>query len=141
MCLKVIAKKKLFIIILFIIAFSIICGTVYLRADGNEVKSIKSAVVHFEYETTDVSQSLTKDETEILKEIFADKKLYKDSPSCGFSENISVELDGSQTFCIACDTCPIIYLKEKDKCFRISENEKDRLYNLLRPYGAFFPCV
>lgn len=67
MCLKVIAKKKLFIIILFIIAFSLICGTVYLRADRTEVKSIKSAVVHFEYETTDVSQSLTKDETEILK--------------------------------------------------------------------------
>lgn len=134
-------KKVLLIIILFIVAISMIFGTIYLRVNRTKTEFMNDAIVHFTYETANVTQPLTNDETATLKEIFADKKLYKDNPSCGFSENISVEFDGSQTFCIACDTCPIIYWKEKDKYFRISENEKERLYNLLKPYGVFFPCI
>ena len=80
-------------------------------------------------------------DAETLKAIFNGKKLFREEPSCGFSEEISFRFGVSDTFCIARDTCPVIYLKEKGKYFEISEDEKTRLYNLLKPYGFFFPCV
>ena len=69
------------------------------------------------------------------------RKLYRDNPSCGFTEDVSIKFDDSQTFCFANDGCPIIYWKEKDKYFNIDEDEKSRLDIALKKFDILFPCI
>lgn len=102
---------------------------------------VKKAEVCFQYGNTDAINLLTDKETEYVKTIFNGKKLYKDNLSCGFSEAVSIKVDDEITLCIARDTCPIVYLKEKNRYIRLTEDEKTQLYNLLEPYGFIFPCV
>lgn len=102
---------------------------------------VKEAEVCFQYGNTDALHRLSDKEVEFIKTIFNGKKMYKDNLSCGFSEAVSIKFDHEQTFCIAQDTCPIVYWKEKNRYIRLSEDEKTQLYNLLEPYGFFFPCV
>jgi len=112
-----------------------------LLVDKVDMKFAKKAEVYFQYDNVDVSQSLNNDELDLLKGIFDGKMLFHENFSCGFSETISIKFNGAQTFCIARDTCPIVYWKEKNKYIRLSEDEKLRLYHLLEQYGFFFPCV
>ena len=84
---------------------------------------------------------LSDQELSTIVSLFENKRLYKDRLSCGFSENISIKFNSSQTFCIARDTCPIIYWAEKNLYFKISEDEKTILYDILNSHGFSFPCV
>ena len=77
----------------------------------------------------------------VIRDIFNHRLLHSGHPSCGFSENVAVIVDGTKTFCIACDTCPNVYWKEKDKYFGISESAQKQLYEVLEKYGFSFPCV
>ena len=77
----------------------------------------------------------------ILKTLFDGKIMYRDNPSCGFSETVSIIFDQKQTFCIAQDNCPIVYWKEKNRYITLSEDEKNQLRDLLEPYGFCFPCL
>jgi hypothetical protein len=101
----------------------------------------KEAEVCFIYGEVVVSENLDDKEVEMLKEIFDNKIMYKDTPSCGFSKDISVRFNQSQTFCVARDTCPIVYWMEEDRYIRLTDEEKLLLYNLLESYGFEFPCV
>ena len=102
---------------------------------------VKKAEACFQYENIDEISQLSDKDMESVKTIFNGKKLYKDNLSCGFSETVSIKFDDELTFCIAKDTCTIIYLKEKNEYIKLTENEKTQLYNLLKPYGFNFPCV
>ena len=101
----------------------------------------KEAEVCFIYGEVVVSENLDDKEVEMLKEIFDNKRMYKDTPSCGFSKDISVRFNQSQTFCVARDTCPIVYWMEEDRYIGLTDEEKLLLYNLLESYGFEFPCV
>ena len=101
----------------------------------------KEGVAVFKYGDADVSEKLTEQELSQIMSIFDGKDLYSDRPSCGFSKSISVRINASQTFCFACDTCPIIYWAEKGKYFNITEEEQEKLYEILDAHGFSFPCV
>ena len=105
------------------------------------MEKFEKAEVLFLYENNNELHSLSDKELELVQSIFNGKKIYKDNLSCGFSENISIKFDQEHTFCIARDTCPIVYWKEKDRYIKLSEDEKTQLYNLLEPYGFHFPCL
>ena len=133
-------KKKVFILIVSILVVAFfVSGNMWVERVNMEL--VKDADVCFRYGNADVMHTMGEDEVELLKRIFDGKKMYSDDPSCGFSEDISVRFNNEQTFCIAQDTCPIVYLKEKNKYIKLSENEKKQLYDLLEPYGFFFPYV
>ena len=134
-------KKAILICSAITLALVVLLGTIYLRQDKVHIDTVKKAEVCFQYGNTDSIRRLSDKETEPVKNIFSGKKLYKANLSCGFSEAVSIKFDDEQTFCIARDTCPIIYWKEKNQYFRITESEKTQLYNLLEPYGFIFPCV
>ncbi len=95
----------------------------------------------FKYNGVNISCPITNQELCLIKSIFDKKKMYMDNPSCGFSDDISVRFNDSQTVCFACDTCPIIYWKEENRYFSITEKEKMQLYNVLENYGFLFPCI
>ena len=134
-------KKAIWILSTIIVIVVILLGVIYLRQDKVNLDLVKNAEVYFQYGNTDAINQLSNNEMESVKTILNGKKLYKDNLSCGFSEAVSIKFDDEHTFCIARDTCPIIYWKEKNRYIRLTENEKTQLYNILEPYGFIFPCV
>ena len=134
-------KKTIWLLSSIMLIVSISLGVFYLRSDKLNVDFVKKAEVCFQYGNTNAINQLSDKEVESVKLLFNEKKLYKDNLSCGFSEAVSIIFDDEQTFCIARDTCPIVYWKEKDRYIRLTEDEKIWLYNLLEPYGFIFPCV
>lgn len=98
----------------------------------------ENAILHYSYNDEDISVNLTAEESNTIKNMFGGKMLYNDSPSCGFSENISIKC-GDMTFCIAYDMCPVI--KCEHRYFRISNEDRKILNGIFEKYGGFFPCI
>lgn len=111
------------------------------KTDVVNINFAESGEAIFRYNGSNITSSLSTQEMSEIYEIFSNKRMYRDNPSCGFSENISLKINNLQTFCFANDTCPIVYWKEKDKYFKVTENEKKQLYNILQNHGFIFPCV
>lgn len=132
--------RKRFLFLLIPVILVVFCGVIYLQINKTNMEFAKEAEVRFIYGDTNMTCRLDHSELEAIKAIFDGKKMYKDNPSCGFTEDVSVTFNEAQTFCIACDTCPIVYWKEKDRYIRLTEEEKTQLYHLLQTYGFFFPC-
>ena len=95
----------------------------------------------FKYGDKDIVKKILVDDFTKICNLFDDKKLYSDNLSCGFSDNICVMIDGSEHFCFACDSCPIVYWKNKNKFFKLAVSEYDELTNILEKYGFTFPCL
>lgn len=134
--------KRFFVLLCIIILVVVIfLGVINLSLDKVNMGFAKEAEVFFVYGSYDRIHHLSDKEVASLKVIFNGKKMYKDNLSCGFSEDVSIKFNQEQTFCIARDTCPIVYWKEESKYIKISEDEKVQLYKLLEQYGFFFPCV
>lgn len=102
---------------------------------------MESGKVSFVYGDSNILENLSDKDCNIIKDMFDNKKLYKDNPSCGFSENIAIVFDDSKVFCIANDECPIIYYQNKNLFFDLSNKENELLRNILTQYGLYFPCV
>ena len=105
-----------------------------------EVAKGENGTAQFIYGEKRINTEISSEDVALIAQIFEGKKLYSAEPSCGFTENVSVIIDG-QTFCVANDDCAIIYLKEKNKYFDISDEENIRLREVLESYGFSFPCV
>ncbi len=108
------------------------CGTVEV-ADGE-------IVAVFRYGDADIEQSMSDEDSEIVREIFNNKELSYGSPACGFDKDVAL-ITGDDTYCIACDHCGIIYSVNKDQYFDLSDEENETLRELLGEYGFSFPCV
>lgn len=134
-------KKILWLWSAIILIVVILLGVIYLRPDKVNMDLVKKAEVCFQYGNTNAINQLSDREVASVKTIFNGKKLYQDNLSCGFSEAVSMKFDEEQTFCIAQDTCPIVYWEEKDRYIRLTEDEKTQLYKLLEPHGFIFPCA
>lgn len=104
-----------------------------------KISGISDGSVRFAYGDTDISEELSDADFKAILSMFNGKKLYRDNPSCGFSEDVSVHLN--MTFCIACDECPVVCLTEKNQYFRLSDEENLLLREILTKYGFVFPCV
>ena len=104
------------------------------------IKNDVSATLKFIYGDKNVTEALTEVESEQIKAIFNGKVLYSDSPSCSFSENISIVL-GDQVFAIACDDCNIVKDCQSEKFFNVSEAEKEIIIDIFKNHGGYFPCV
>ncbi len=132
-------RKRIYIISVIILG---VLGLIFLL-DSNKINitSVSEAEVIYVYGEKDISEELTEEELQELKSIFNGKRFYRANPSCGFSEDIAIKLDDAITFCIANDTCPIIYWKEAHRYIKLTEEEQQILYEILEKYGATFPCV
>jgi len=50
-------------------------------------------------------------------------------------------MNGTERFCFACDSCPVVYWKNKNKFIKLSEKENEELKGILALYGFEFPCL
>jgi len=122
---------SLLLVVLIIFSFTS-CHTV--RVADEEIVAV------FQYADINVSTKLSHEDAELVRDMFNGKIAFSDSPSCGFGKDVALTSDG-YTYCIATDTCGIIYVLEKDKYFHLSNEEIETLHHLLSEYGFKFPCI
>lgn len=133
-------KNKILLLVVLIVVI-VIAVMVYFCSNRVKIEFTEEAEACFIYEGVSSVSRLNEEDVELLRTLFNGKFAYKDNPSCGFSEDVSVTFDNRHTFCIARDTCPIVYWKEKNKYIKLSEKEMSQLYELLGKYGFYFPCL
>lgn len=133
--------KKHIMILIAVLALVSIVSILYIKTHQVRLDPASDGIAIFNYAGVNNIQPMEREAVEIIYNLFDGKMLYYDSPSCGFDDEISVRFDNSQTFCFACDGCPVIYWKEKNMYFRLSSSEQQELYNLLDTYGFQFPCI
>ena len=127
----IVLVSSLLLIVLMLFSFSS-CSEVEM--------STGEMLAVFRYGDVDITEQLSNEDAEIVKQIFIGKRLFSDSPSCGFGEDVAIIID-NKTYCIACDYCPLIYIAQENKYLKLSDDENETLRNLLCKYGFTFPCV
>ena len=99
--------------------------------------------VRFDY-TDNTVQVLQEDLKQLYKNM-NHRVLRWDNSSCGFGEDVSMTLideNGQEHhFWFACDTCPIVYYKEQNRYFNLSNKEDAEIKEILSTYGFYFPCI
>lgn len=129
-------KKKLFTTgIVFSLILFVFCSC---NLNKVNIPDSSTAKIVYKYNDKNINESLNEDESLIIKDIFNDKELFYDNPSCGFNANISLSFD-DKTFMIACDGCSII--KYNNKYFNVSDSQIEQIHNIIQKYGAKFPCI
>ena len=128
-------SKSRIIIILSAILVAIVL--VSCSRIGN-IPDTANAVLTFKYNDSNIEVSLSEKESKTIRSIFNGRNLYTDTPSCGFSEEVSIRF-GDMVFCIACDNCAII--KYNDCYFSVSDNDREVINSIFEKYGGFFPCI
>lgn len=103
------------------------------------VASSESGTVRFHYGNKKIDAQLSEEDLQTVKEILDGKVLIPENLSCGFTEDVSIRL-GGRTYCIACDTCSFMYVKETGRYINLSDEENDTLRTLMERYGCHFPC-
>ena len=127
-------KKLLSILLVSTLIFSLIgCAKI-------SVTDKSSATLTFIHDGKNITEALNEEEANKLKAIFDGKALYSDSPSCAFSEDISISF-GEQVFAIACDSCNVVKDCTSGKFFKVSEREKETIIAIFKNHGGYFPCV
>lgn len=102
------------------------------------------AVLRFHYGEADIQQTLTSEEASAVIELLDGKRHDASSffsiPSCGFSSDVSITVDGT-CFALACDKCNIIQNCNTLQYINISASERAVLEAIFEKYGGFFPCL
>lgn len=138
--------KKLVIIIIAatLILCIAMCTLVFISKLFN-TNSFTRATVLFKYGDQNIREGMSEEDFEKIRSIFSNKLLIKDNSSCGFSKNIAVLFKDSSgkiiTCCIAQDACGKVYVAEKDRYIKLSENEAKDLRKTVAKYGMTFPCL
>lgn len=136
-------NKKIWFIGIIVILSLVIIGSLIFITNAKKTNTINysTGVTIFNYNGKTTTKELTNEDLETITCIFNNKRMFSDTPSCGFSENIAIIFDETDCFCIACDSCPIIYFKNKNLFFKLTEHENNILKEILIKYGFQFPCV
>lgn len=133
-------KKRSVAIIALLILLAGIVLVVALCSKADMTFATEGKAI-FKYGDKNISQEISSDDFTKICDLFDGKWLYSDDLSCGFTENVSVMMNGSESFCFACDSCPIVYQKSKNKYLKLSSSEYDELKEILYTYGFVFPCL
>lgn len=129
-------------VIYFIIIICILCLGIYFLLPKTDMSFAENGNLVYVTDSQCINTSLTAEDFNMIIKIFDHKILYTDNPSCGFSENIAIFMNGDQhIFCVARDGCPIIYWKDQGMYFRLTKEEHNMLIDLLKNYSFIIPCI
>lgn len=133
------SKRALGTVIRNIAIVLIICALIIPQR--TDMDFVEVGRVTFVYGEKEIHTMLSEDDLQEIIEMFDNKVLFRDSPACGFSESVSIQLNESEVLCLACDGHSLVYWKNKDRYFKVSSKDIVRLHELLSEYGFSFPCV
>ena len=134
---------KIIFIILVIIAVAVLIYFIFPRKIV--IPEAYEIILKYNYHDKNIYEIIY-DENEIIKltELFHGKYAFKDNPSCGFSEDISITFVGKDNIimlCPALDKCNINRIGTTNKYVNISEENRRKLELFLEKYGFKFPAV
>jgi hypothetical protein len=96
----------------------------------------------YSYGDKEIAVAITdKSEIELIKDCFGEIS-YSDSPSCGFSIDISLEFSDDEKSIVICparDGCSTARIAESGRYIHIKDRKT--LEAVLGRYGMVFPCV
>ena len=133
--------------LILIVSTTIIIGLAifFVRSNRHIDSSFAtSASLKYVYIEKNIDTTITDpDDIAALKEILNGYS-YRDHPSCGFSNKISITLSDGQTsitFCPACDSCSTIRINDSDYYISITAEQRAQFNEIAEKYGMTFPCV
>lgn len=127
-------KKTVIIISIFIFIALFIVNLTTVIIFGNKVSA------KYIYGDKNIVTELSDEDAKVVTKILNGKHVSVFLlPACGFDENVAVIING-KTFCIACDACGTVYLKEHNGYIILDDNENVQLRNILSKYGFEWPC-
>ena len=89
-------------------------------------------------------KEITFEDAQLIATLINGHHYYRDSPSCGFSQNAAIELYTREivySFYVASDGCPILYDSTKGQYIKLKENKIIALHDILFAYGMNIPCI
>ena len=133
-------KRFIAVILLCILVTGLCaCGVVRLSANAQGI-----VTYHNEHTCVSFSERLTKQEEETVVGILNGKKqesaIFSGVPSCGFSPDISITIDGV-TFALAMDKCGVLQNCSTMQYIYISDAERETIEAIFTSRGGTFPCV
>jgi hypothetical protein len=130
--------KRVFCILLALVMVALLCGCGRTR-----VSSGAQVTLNFVYADQDIHMVLPEEEAARVIEIL-DGKAYdpigSGTPSCGFSKDISLSVDG-HVYAIARDTCAGFQDMGNLRYATISQEQIGYIHSLFEKYGGYFPCI
>ena len=106
-----------------------------LHLDGNA-----GGTINYSYGDLEFKDTLSEEEVKAAVRILDGKIPYPDNPSCGYTEKISITIDGL-TFALACDGCEDVEICETGKYVYIDSEGREILEEMFTSRGGTFPCV
>ena len=139
-------RKKIISIIFIVIIFALLLS-IYRIFFYNNINADFATDVYIRILDNDLNVSTVSitDEDDIaeLKRILRGNPFF-DSPSCGFSRNVSVVMESEDeriVFSLALDGCPLIQINDSNKYIRISEEQRNILDRIFEEHGMIFPFI
>jgi len=130
-------KRVICILLVFVVTFGCIgCGK-------TNVSATSEATLNFNNLEENIHVTLTDTEAETVVRILRGNRYdprWAGVPSCGFSEEISLEVNNC-AYAIARDDCNYIMDCSAQRYFTISQKEMTEIRALFEKYGGYFPCV
>ena len=133
--------KKVVIISSLIVGVTLVAIGIFYKFEMTDMSFAKSGKAIYHGPDNSVIHDLSQEELDKVKSIFSYHIMNNaehDMPSCGFSEARAIKFNDSQTFCLACDDCDIIFWKERNVYFCISDKKMSELKHLFKQYGIRF---
>lgn len=138
---RIVMKKYVFMLLIILLVSMVIFIVLHKNRDSIMLEEFKNIKAIYKYSNKESIMEIELEDIELIYNIFKEKELYNDELSCGFSENVSIVVDDLYYFYFALDGCPVIYFKNEDKYIKLSNEERDNLFNILEKYNFKFPCV
>lgn len=124
-------KQFLAILLTFVTLFTIVgCNK------GQDNATLQFSGI-WETDTTELTQVLTDEETEKVKQHLSSAEPLDYVPNCIFYETVSITLDG-QVYAISCDNCPTFQLVGSNDYYIMSEEGKTYIESLFIQYVGYF---
>lgn len=125
--------KKIILICIIII---IILTVVLPRGKKVVVNADDEVIIQFLNSENRIERhQLEEDDRQTILSIIRGRKEYRENYSCGFSDELSFQVNG-KSYYLAFDGCPNVYDKTEDLYFSISKEEKAEIAAIYSQYGG-----
>ena len=129
-------QRKIILIMLVLVLAVPFCGC----GNTHRLENPGYAVITYSYGEIYFREEMYGNDVDAVVSVLSGKREYEDNPACGFSEDISISINGN-TYALACDSCGVVKNCTTGKYIFISDSERDVLEELFASRGGKFPCV
>lgn len=131
-------KNQIFFILITI--FVLLLSFILVSCRRTSVPYAKRAELRYQIGGETVSTEISDNDTQHIRSILSNRILYRDNPSCGFTQNVSISFDG-KVYCFACDGCSIIQDFDAGRYFSLDDTLYKTVIEILSKYGLSLPCI